>query len=388
MKLENRYLSEPVQEDLSEKMVFVGGPRQVGKTTLARDCIASKYKSSYYSWDKIDQRKKALRGEWSPDVELILLDEFHKYREWKSWIKGEYDVYKDKYRFLLTGSARLNIYRKGGDSLQGRYHYYTLHPFTYAEINDFKPQVQPGQELSFKEKGNGLDALMTYGGFPEPFIKQEARFLRRWNNEQVERLFKEDVRELTNIKDIGTLTLLANLLPGKVASILSINSLANDLQVNFRTVANWLDVFETFYYCFRIAPYQSKMIASVRKEKKLYLWNWSRLEEEGPKLENLVALHLLKYCDYLYDYEGWKVSLYYLRDSTGREVDFLLTLNQEPWIAIEVKTKEKKLSGSLVYFKEKLGVPYCYQIVHRCMDEFIKGGIRVMPVEKFLTALI
>jgi predicted AAA+ superfamily ATPase len=229
---------------------------------------------------------------------------------------------------------------------------------------------------------------MTYGGFPEPFIKQEARFLRRWNNEQVERLFKEDVRELTNIKDIGTLTLLANLLPGKVASILSINSLANDLQVNFRTVANWLDVFETFYYCFRIAPYQSKMIASVRKEKKLYLWNWSRLEEEGPKLENLVALHLLKYCDYLYDYEGWKVSLYYLRDSTGREVDFLLTLNQEPWIAIEVKTKETKLSGSLVYFKEKLGVPYCYQIVHRCMDEFIKGGIRVMPVEKFLTALI
>lgn len=388
MKLENRYLSGAVEEDLSEKMVFVGGPRQVGKTTLARDCVASKYKASYYSWDKIDQRNKALRGEWNPDVELILLDEFHKYREWKSWIKGEYDVYKNKYRFLLTGSARLNVYRKGGDSLQGRYHYYTLHPFSYAEINSFTPQVQPGQELSFKEKGTGLDALLIYGGFPEPFIKQEARFLRRWNNEQLERLFKEDVRELTNIKDMGSLTLLANLLPGKVASILSINSLANDLQVNFRTVSNWLDVFETFYYCFRIAPYQSKMIASVRKEKKLYLWNWSRLEAEGPKLENLVALHLLKYCDYLYDYEGWKVSLFYLRDSTGREVDFLLTLNQEPWLAVEVKTKETKLSGNLVYFKEKLGIPYCYQIVHHSMDDFIKGGIRVMPIEKFLTAFI
>lgn len=388
MKLENRYLSGPVEEDLSDKMVFVGGPRQVGKTTLARDCVASKYKSTYYTWDKIDQRQKALKGEWNPDTELILLDEFHKYPGWKSWIKGEYDVYKNKYRFLLTGCARLNIYRKGGDSLQGRYHYYTLHPFTYAEINDFKPQVQPGQELSFKEKGTGLDALMTYGGFPEPFIKQEARFLRRWNNEQVERLFKEDVRELTSIKDMGSLTLLANLLPGKVASILSINSLANDLQVNFRTVSNWLDVFETFYYCFRVAPYQSKMIASVRKEKKLYLWNWTRLEEEGPKLENLVALHLLKYCDYLYDYEGWKVSLYYLRDSTGREVDFLVTLNQEPWFAVEVKTKETKLSGNLVYFKEKLGIPYCYQIVHGSVDDFIKGGIRVMAIEKFLTALI
>ncbi|HLP49135.1 MAG TPA: ATP-binding protein [Candidatus Kapabacteria bacterium] len=388
MKLEDRYLSGPVEEDLSEKMVFIGGPRQVGKTTLARDCVASKYKASYYSWDKIDQRKKALQGEWNPDVELILLDEFHKYRQWKSWIKGEYDVYKDKYRFLLTGSARLNIYREGGDSLQGRYHYYTLHPFTYAEINNFKPQAKPGQEISFKEKGNGLDELLEYGGFPEPFIKQEARFLRRWNNEQIERLFKEDVRELTNIKDMGTLTLLANLIPGKVASILSINSLAKDLQVNFRTIANWLDVFETFYYCFRIAPYQSKMIDSVRKEKKLYLWNWSRLEEEGPKLENLVALHLLKYCDYLYDYEGWNVSLYYLRDATGREVDFLLTLNREPWIAIEVKTKETKLSGNMVYFKEKLQIPYCYQIVHHSQDDFIKGGIRVMPVEKFLTALI
>ncbi|MCU0288536.1 MAG: ATP-binding protein [Acidobacteria bacterium] len=388
MKLENRYLSGPVEEDLSEKMVFIGGPRQVGKTTLARDCVASKYKASYYSWDKIDQRKKALQGEWNPDAELILLDEFHKYREWKSWIKGEYDVYKDKYRFLLTGSARLNIYSKGGDSLQGRYHYYTLHPFTYAEINNFKPQVQPGQEITFKEKGNGLDELLEYGGFPEPFIKQEARFLRRWNNEQIERLFKEDVRELTNIKDIGSLTLLANLLPGKVASILSVNSLANDLQVNFRTISNWLDVFETFYYCFRVAPYQSKMIASVRKEKKLYLWNWSHLVEEGSKLENLVALHLLKYCDFLYDYEGWNVSLFYLRDSTGREVDFLLTFNQQPWIAVEVKTKETKLSGSVVYFKEKLQIPYCYQIVHHTGDDFIKGGIRIMPIEKFLTALV
>ena len=388
MKLENRYLAKPVEEDLSEKMVFIGGPRQVGKTTLARDCIAVNFKSGYYSWDKIDQRKKALRGEWNPDVELILLDEFHKYRQWKSWIKGEYDVYKNKYRFLLTGSARLNIYRKGGDSLQGRYHYYTLHPFTYSEVNGFAPQVQPGRELTFKNEGKSLDALLTFGGFPEPFIKQEARFLRRWNNEQVERLFQEDIRELTNIKDIGSLTLLANFLPGKVASILSINSLARDLQVNFRTVAAWLDVFESFYYCFRIAPYQSNLIASVRKEKKLYLWNWSVLEEEGPKLENLVALHLLKTCDYLYDYEGWKVSLFYLRDSTGREVDFLLTLNQEPWVAVEVKTKDKKLSGSLAYFKGKMNIPYCYQIVQHSTEDYMKGGIRVMPVEKFLTALI
>lgn len=390
MELKERYLLNPVMEDLAESMVFIGGPRQVGKTTLARDLIGKHFLSSYYNWDKIELRLKALHGEWSPDTQLIVLDEFHKHRGWKSWIKGEYDVYGKKYKILLTGSARLNIYRKGGDSLQGRYHYFTLFPFTYSEINGSLPTIEPGQELTFCPEVNKgtLDMLFKFGGFPEPLLKQNPRFHRRWHNERIERFFKEDIRELTMIKDFGSLALLTSLLPDKVSSVLSINSLANDLQVNFKTATHWLDVFENFYYCFRIPPYQTKKVAAVRKEKKLYLWDWPLVPGDGPRIENLVALHLLKFCNYLYEYGGWKVSLYFLRDSTGRETDFLVTYDERPWFAVEVKTNDKKLSNHLLYFKEKLAIPYCYQAVYDFNEDFIKGGIRVLPVAKFLSALL
>ncbi len=302
MALMERYLKNSIVEDLSECMVFAGGPRQVGKTTLSRDIIGKNFKTSYYNWDKIQHRVNALNGDWKADAELIVLDEFHKHTKWKSWIKGEYDVYKEKYKFLLTGSARLNIYRKGGDSLQGRYHYHTLYPFTYNEMSGELPETTVGGELVFPEttRKDSLESLYDFGGFPEPLNKQAPRFHRRWHNERMERFFKEDIRELTMIKDFGNLTLLATLLPEKVASILSINALAKDLQVNFKTAAHWLEVFDNFYYTFRLAPYQTKQIASVRKEKKLYLWDWPLVAEKGPRVENMVALHLLKFCSYLY----------------------------------------------------------------------------------------
>lgn len=391
MSIKDRYLTEKIQEDLKEKMVFLGGPRQVGKTTAARDLIAKNFITSYYNWDKLSDRRIALKGEWPPDYELIILDEFHKHTKWKTWIKGEYDSYKDQYRFLLTGSARLNIYCRGGDSLQGRYHYYTLHPFSIAEINRLDPDTKPFDKLVFHDSPDPeiFSALYTFGGFPEPLIKQNHRFLRRWHNERTEQLFKEDIRDLTMIKDIGNLSLLSELLPEKTSSILSINSLAQDLQVNFRTVANWLDTFELFYYCFRIPPYQTKKIAAVRKEKKLYLWDWSVVEEDnGQKLENFVAAHLLKYCNYLYAYEGYKVSLSFLRDSTGREVDFLVSCDNKPWFSVEVKNNDSSPSKNLFYFKEKLSIPYNYQIVKKCRNERMHKGIRVMAVDKFLTAFI
>lgn len=390
MTVKARYLTKSIREDLKEKMVFLGGPRQVGKTTAARDLIARNFKSSYYNWDKLSDRLAALKGEWPPDSDLIILDEFHKHSKWKTWIKGEYDTCKDQYRFLLTGSARLNIYRRGGDSLHGRYHYYTLHPFSIAELDSLAPDIKPFNKLVFHDTPNPEDfsALYEFGGFPEPLIKQDHRFLRRWHNERTERFFKEDIRDLTMIRDFGNLALLSELLPEKTSSILSINSLAEDLQVNFRTVANWLDTFELFYYCFRIPPYQSRKIAAVRKEKKLYLWDWSVIEEDGQKLENFIASHLLKYCNYLYSYEGFKVSLSFLRDSTGREVDFLVSCDNKPWFSVEVKNNDSSMSKNLFYFKEKLSIPYNYQVVKKCRNERMHKGIRVMPVNKFLTAFI
>lgn len=389
MNVKDRYLHKPIQKDLKEKMVFLAGPRQVGKTTFARELLGAEASCQYYNWDNTAQRRKALKGEWSPAEKLVILDEFHKHSKWKTWIKGQYDTYKDQYQFLLTGSARLDVYRRGGDSLQGRYHHYRLHPFSMAELNASPAKAEPMQPLAIPERADikHFETLLEYGGFPEPMLRQDSTHLRRWQNERLERLFKEDIRDLTRIQDMGNLLTLADLLPEKVASILSINSLANDIQVNFRTMSHWLDVFEFFYYCFRLGSFQSKKIASVRKEKKLYLWDWALLKQTGPKLENLVASHLLKFCHYLHDAEGWQVTLHYLRDKTGREVDFLVCHENKPWFAVEVKAQDEALSKNLIYFKEKLGIPHCYQITLSNKNDFVKSQIRVLPVSQFLGAL-
>jgi len=385
-----RYLEQSILDDLGEKMVFVGGPRQVGKTTLG-DNLSKRFKSAYYSWDKRTDRIKALRGEWPSDVELLVLDEFHKQGKWKSWIKGEYDTNKTRYKILFTGSARLDAYRRGGDSLMGRYHYYRLHPFSESELLSSRQQAAPGRELQFtgsKEAQDHFERLFKFGGFPEPLFKGREAALRRWHNERTERLFKEDVRDLTRIMDIGNMSLLADLLPERVGSILSVNSLSQDVQVNFRTAENWLQALEQFYYCFRVPPYSSKKILSVRKEKKLYLWDWSQVASDANKLENIVASHLLKYCHGLYDVHGWKAELFFLRDHSGREVDFLVALDGKPWFCVEVKLNDKAVSGNIHFYREKLGIPFCYQVVAAANHDTTTGGVRCLSVAKFLTAFV
>jgi len=344
----------------------------------------------FFNWDKIEQRKQALKGTWPSDAELIILDEFHKSSKWKTWIKGEYDTHRKKYKFLLTGSARLDTYRRGGDSLQGRYHYYRLHPFSLSELNGKKTSAIPNHELNFSETFSTSDyhALLKFGGFPEPFLQQNERILRKWHNERMERFMREDIRDLTMIQDIANLGLLLELLPERASSILSINSLAQDLQVNFRTISNWLDTFDQLYYSFRLSPYQSRKIASVRKEKKLYLWDWSSISDESRRLENMIASHLLKFCHFLTDDDGWNVELCYLRDSTGRETDFLVTLDKKPWFAVEVKLSDSQLSKNLLYFKEKLKIPLCYQIIGNMDLDVEKAGVRIMSAAKFINALV
>jgi len=393
MTLKQRYLTSLIADDLSEKMVFLGGPRQVGKTTLAKDIIACHFsKAYYYSWDKISQRLPAIKGEWPDDAQLIILDEFHKFAKWKTWIKGEWDTYKSKFKFLLTGSARLNIFRRGGDSLQGRYHYHTLHPFSIRELLKGTTSLpEPGTVLKpytlSKSYNRWLKPLFRFGGFPEPFLKQEDRFLRRWHREHFERFFKEDVQELSRVQDLTTMMLLAEQLPNRASGILSINNLAQDLQVNFRTVSNWLNLFDQFYYCFRLAPYQSKKFAAVKKEKKLYLWDWSHIKNDGQRLENMVAVHLLKFCNILKETEGYDMNLCYLRDNTGREVDFLVTFDQKPWFSVEVKLSNHNLSKAQQYFHQKLQIPFNYQAVMNLDTGHLRKGITVVPIADFLARL-
>ncbi len=390
----NRYLTGNVLEDLEEKMVFVGGARQVGKTTLALKIITQKLtRYTYYNWDFPPDRKKLMSFEFPGDEALLIFDEIHKYKRWKSLIKGIYDSYKSKYKVIVTGSAHLNIYKKGGDSLQGRYHYYTLHPFSLAELFSIKNNYTPFSELNFHNENpkgfnDGFHQLFKFGGFPEILFKQSEQSLRRWHNEKLERLFREDIRDIEAIRDIGNMKLLGDLLPSKVASPLSINALREDLEVSHRAATKWLYVLELFYYHFRIYPFHSRIIRSIKKEPKIYLIDWSEVQNDSARFENLIASHLLKFVQYINEYEGYKTTLNYLRNVDKKEVDFLVSSDSKPWFAVEVKLNDTQPSPNISYFKERLKIPYLYQVVMKKDTDFIKDDIRVISADKFLTALV
>lgn len=389
-----RYLTEFILEDLKEKMVFISGPRQVGKTTLVQkigeDTFVNKY--IYLNWDNRKDRKAILEGIFQADKELFIFDEIHKYKRWKNYLKGEYDKYKKSFRFLVTGSARLDIYRRGGDSLLGRYRSYRLHPLSLAELLDKEKEFTPFEKLNFrnsdKESRKLFSQLLKFGGFPEVFIKQSERSLRRWHNERIDRLVKEDIRDIENLRDLSALQVLMELLPDKVGALFSLNSLREDLGVTHKTVSLWVDILERFYYHFRIYPYQSKRIRSLKKEPKLYLWDWSEVRDTASKLENMIALHLLKFCHFLYDTQGYKANLHYLRDAEKREVDFLVTIENKPWFCVEVKSSFKSIPSSLKYFAQKLKIPFVYEMVKEENIDYIKDNVRIISADKFLTAFV
>ncbi len=392
-----RYLEDQILGDMKEKMVFVGGSRQVGKTFLSQQ-IAEQFfqKYEYRSWDVVSDQKKIVDLTFSPESELIIFDEVHKYTHWKNHIKGFYDRFRNVYRIIVTGSARLDLYRKGGDSMMGRYHYHRLHPISLAEAcgsyagfdidryeDDFRLEFYEPQNQLFRE-------LMEFGGFPESFFKKNKRSLRRWQNERKKRLVHEDIRDLENIHEISLLGILVEILPERVGSLLSINALREDIKVAHQTLAKWINVLESFYYCFRIYPFASTVIKSLRKEPKLFLWDYSEIKEEPVRFENLVASHLLKFVHYLYDSYGLNAKLMYLRDIQKREVDFVVVIENRPVMAIEVKMKKQKISTPLKYFAGKLQIPHVFQII---MEESVdhldpNNNIRVMSADKFLTALV
>ena len=277
-KLYKRYINDSVDEDLKNKMVFVGGPRQVGKTTFALTFLSEPDEKhlAYLNWDDTLTRSSLLRGELPPNQDIIVLDEIHKYARWRNLVKGFYDTKKSDVSFIITGSARLDYYSKGGDSLQGRYHYYRLHPFSIQEVNT-NPSV------------SDVQGLLKFGGFPEPFLRADEKFWRRWQKERLQRVIYDDIRDLENIKEISLLELLAEEIPNRVGAPLSVKNLKELLQVAHETVERWLKIFERMYYCYRIPPYGPPKVRAVKKEQKLYLWDWSIVPDPGPRFENFVC---------------------------------------------------------------------------------------------------
>ncbi len=318
-----------------------------------------------------------------------MLDEIHKWRGWKRWLKGEYDKHGDRIGFLVTGSARLDVYRKGGDSLQGRYHSHRLHPLTVAEIEGRSASPAPGSEIEVgRSAGDAVQALMKHSGFPEPLLVGSEKQSRRWHNERHERFFREDVRDLSNVQDLSRLEVLSDMLGERVGAPLSINSLREDLDVSHRAVSRWLEVFERLYHVFRVRPYARRTFRALTKMPKVYMWDSCQVPEEPYRFENLVALHLLRLCHHLQDSEGHSARLHYIRDTQGREVDFLIVVGNKPWFAVEAKLSDAKVDRSLRYFKNKLGIPWAYQVVLNARKDYMEDGVRVVPADRFLGSLV
>lgn len=331
-KLKERYITKYVQEDLGKKMVFIGGPRQVGKTTISEQLLR-RTNGNYLNWDDPTDRNNILKGIWPAGAQLLVLDEVHKYRPWRNIVKGLYDKRKLELQILVSGSAKLDYYRRGGDSLQGRYFYYRLHPFSVAE-------------LGIKDESQ-LNHLLTYSGFPEPYLSNAIKDKNRWSIQYRSRLVQEDLVNLESVSNLGQIEQLALRLPDLVGSPLSLNALREDLQVAHATIAKWCNILERLYYIFRIYPFGAPAIRAIKKSAKHYHYDWSLVEDHGARLENLVASHLLKWCHFLEDTEGRILELRYFRDVDSREVDFVLLEKGKPILFLECKSSGKQISKTL-----------------------------------------
>jgi uncharacterized protein len=367
-----RYLSEIIETDLKRKMVFLGGPRQVGKTSLGKQIIADP--KAYLNWDIPAHREQILLRRL-PATQAWFFDEVHKYKLWRNYLKGLFDEFGNTKPILVTGSARLDFYRYSGDSLQGRYHYLRLHPLSVAELRI--------------DTASDFLQLLTLGGFPEPFFAGEARFARRWSRDYRERLVREEVPSLERIDDIGKLELLCLRLPDLVGSPLSINNLREDLQVAHKTAARWFDVLERIYALFRISPFGAPKIRAVKKEQKHYHFDWSIVPNEGARFENFVACHLLKWVQFQQDTEGLDFELRYFRDIDGREVDFVVMQDKKPVSFIECKLTPGPIGAGLRYLKTRFtGVDSWQVFASGSEDSISQEGIRQTHAMNLLKELI
>ncbi|HQO78486.1 MAG TPA: ATP-binding protein [Thermodesulfobacteriota bacterium] len=362
-----RYLYPYLLEDLRKKMVFVGGPRQVGKTTVAKAILEREFPlGRYFNWDYDEDRQDILKKRWRDEDTLLVFDELHKFPRWKSWIKGICDVSHDLHPILVTGSARLDVYRQGGDSLMGRYHYWRLHPFTLDEVP---------AGISPKE---AFRRLMIVGGFPEPFLDGEERAARRWRRERFDRVLREDVRDLESIRNIQLLGIFLDALRQRVGGLITLSNLAADLQISPKTAQSWLEVLERMYLVFIVRPFTRSLPRAVQKPPKVYFFdNGDVLEGEGARFENLVATSLLKRIHFLEDRDGYRCELRYLRDKEGREVDFVVLKEGVIEEIIETKISDEGISRSLTYYATRLKPRKATQIVAYLKHPYDHNGIRV-----------
>lgn len=371
MTVAKRYLTPQILADLKRKMVFVAGPRQIGKTTLGRSIPGGT--QGYLNWDIARDRDRILAMDL-PNSRLWVFDEIHKYRAWRNYMKGLFDGRLKGQRILVTGSARLDYYRYSGDSLQGRYHLLRLHPLSVTELD-----LQTKSEL--KE-------LLSLGGFPEPYFEGSKAYAARWARDYRNLLVREEVTSLEQVLDLGNLELLLHRLPALVGSPLSINGLREDLRVDHKTVSKWIAILERLYAVFRLAPFGPPSVKAVAKAQKHYHFDWSVVPDSGARFENLVASHLLKWVHYRQDTEGADLELRYFRASDGREVDFVVIDREKPILLVEAKLADAPVGTGLYYLQHRYPDAEAWQISATGKKDYqTPEGIRVAPALEFLKQL-
>ena len=381
------------------QMVFLSGPRQVGKTTVAKHFAAQ-----YFDWDNVNARSRILKG---PDAvaetahldalregkTVVAFDEIHKYPRWKDFLKGFFDTYEADVQVVATGSARMDVYGKGGDSLMGRYFPYRVHPLSVAELlgggfpdgNNLLRKPAPLAETEWR-------ALLVHGGFPEPFVRREAAFTRRWRALRSAQLLKRDVRDLTNIQEPAQLEVLARILAKRSSEQVAFSSLASEVRVGENTVRGWIEVLKSLYFGFTVQPYFANIENALRKTPKWYLRDWSGIADEGKRAETFVACHLLKAVEGWTDLGLGEFALFYLRDKKKREVDFLVTRDSSPWFLVEAKKGDAPLSPALTHFQEATGAGHAFQVVldapYVQADPFQRAKPTIVPARTFLSLLL
>jgi uncharacterized protein len=363
-------------------MAFVSGPRQCGKTTVGKMLLKDRGMGAYYNWDETEFRRlwtkspksvlpSGRTGESYQIVPLLVLDEIHKAKKWKQTLKGIYDTMDQPADILVTGSARLSIYRKGSDSLMGRYYHFRLHPLTLAEVGRY-PLLPPAQIHAeiLEDSGRNckrdqavLEDLFRFGGFPEPFLAGEEKRLTLWRRGRIEKVVREDLRDLSRIPELSQIEALVSLLPERVGALFSRASLREDLEVSFDTIRRWMQYPFELYYAFEVKPFTSKIPRSLKREGKLYLWDYSEIADRAARFENLVAAHLLKACHYWTDTGEGLFELFYLRTKEKQEIDFLIVKDKKPWLPVEVKENDMRPSPSFKRFLPHLNCPLALQLI-------------------------
>lgn len=308
----------------------------------------------------------------------MIFDELHKMKKWKSWIKGVYDTEAIPPSLLITGSARLDTYRKEGESLAGRFFSFRLHPLTVKEIC-----------TAIGERSDtALDKLIKLGGFPEPYLKNSETFAKRFRRIHTDTIIREDLLDLESVRDIKSIEILIDLLRTRVGSTTSFTSLANDLQVSIHTVKHWLQILENLYIIFPVRPYHKNIARSLLKDTKYYLYDTGAVEGDlGARLENIVACSLLRELHFLEDTTGSRVALHFLRDKEKHEVDFLPVVDNKPLCMIEVKVSDDSFSSSLLRFHSMLKNTKPLQLVYNLKRKKTRNSARMLPAHEFLRDL-